>query len=451
MKAPPKLKALVCVPTYDNEKTIGDVISALTTAGHTVLCVNDGSNDDTEARARAAGALIERHPRNRGKGEALKTGFRWARAHGYTHVLTIDGDGQHEPADAPALLSAAEAAPDALVLGVRPLEAIPPKNRFGNRVSNFWVNLAMRTRFSDTQCGLRVYPTSSLDEVAFRGHGYELETEALIRHVRNGRTIVPVPVRVYYPEERVSHFVPWRDATRIVFLVMRFLFLPRPLWAALLILAACAHERAAAPVLQPASTSADARTRALQQTALPFTAAQHLRYSDGKQRREADALFVVYPGRGYRLRVLGPMMVTAFDVSVRCGRYFLEARQERRGGPLSEADASTPFFPVRALEQALQPLGEGEWRGDIFVSKAGVVARLEAGREVFSELEVGGELRVRVLEDQRIDGVMMPKRLRVELSGGRVLDIDNTEMGLDAPREEEALGAVICNAPENKG
>jgi hypothetical protein len=433
------VKTLVCVPVYNNEKTIGGVVSSLVAAGHRVLVVNDGSTDGTEASARAAGGIIERHSVNRGKGEALKTAFRFARAQGFSHLLTIDGDGQHEPQDAPLLLAAAEKSPDAIVLGVRDLALLPPKNRFGNRFSNFWVNLAMGSRFSDTQCGMRVYP-ADLEEARYRGHGYEFETEALIRHARDKKPIVPVAVRVYYPEERVSHFKPWRDATRIVLLVMRFLFLPRPFWTLALLLAACASV-SSAPVSSAPTVS---KERALQQTTLAFSASQHLVYRDGKEKREADALFLSYPGAGFRLRVLGPMWVTIFDVSVRCGRYAVQMRDKTNGGELADADAQAPFFPVRALERALRPLRDGEWRGDTFVSNDGVRARLDGGREIFSEIDAGDSLHVTVLEETRVAGIVMPKRLHVELTGGRTLDIDNKDIGFDAPELEAALGGVKC-------
>src|SRR5439155_390962 len=132
------------------------------------------------------------------------------------------------------------------------------KNRFGNEVSNFWVNLAMgrfgERKLQDTQCGLRVYPMASVTSFPIlRSHGYALETEILIRQARANKPILAVPVKVYYPppEERVSHFKPSRDATRIVFLVMRFLFLPRWFWALLMLVASCAQPASRPMTLLP--------------------------------------------------------------------------------------------------------------------------------------------------------------------------------------------------------
>jgi glycosyltransferase involved in cell wall biosynthesis len=434
---------LICVPTYNNEKTIGAVVAALVKTRVPVLVVNDGSTDSTGTSALVAGATVETHSHNRGKGEALKTAFAYARKRGYTHVLTIDGDGQHEPADVPALLALAEKTPAAIILGVRQLALIPPKNRFGNRFSNVWVNWAMGKPQEDTQCGLRVYPADLLEAHRFRGSGYELETEAIIRHARANREIVPHPVHVYYPAERVTHFKPWRDATRIVLLVMRFLFLPRALWSlCLAALVACAT--VAAPKARQELSESDSRALALKQTTLPFTASQHIHFHGEKDSREADALFIVYPGRGYRLRVLGPLMVTLFDAIVRCGRYALIAGDKHHSGEILEADAAVPFFPVRALEHALQPLQNGEWRGNTFEGEGGVSAKLGPDRESFSDIDAGAGLGLKVLATTRVQDVVMPKKMKVSLSEGRWLEIENNDIGFDVPTEAEALSQVSC-------
>jgi glycosyltransferase involved in cell wall biosynthesis len=235
LRAVPALSAFrpcVGIPTYNNASTIADVVRRARAVCPDVLVINDGSTDGSGDRAATAGAWVETHPENRGKGEAIKTALRAAKDRGFSHLVTLDGDGQHHPEDMPALIDAAQATPDALIIGQRDQAAIPGRNRFGNAISNVWVNWAMGARLSDTQCGFRVYPTAIINHFRFRGRGYELETEVLIRQARARRPVVPIPVRVYYPpiDERVSHFRPRRDATKIVFLVMRFLFLPRRFW-----------------------------------------------------------------------------------------------------------------------------------------------------------------------------------------------------------------------------
>lgn len=400
-------KLIVCIPTYNNEKSIASVVKGVLAHVPEVMVVNDGSTDSTEERAREAGARIVRHEKNRGKGEALKTGLRAAAREGYTHVLTIDGDGQHEPKDIPSLIEASQKAPAAIVLGLRDLAKMPEKNRFGNRFSNFWVNLAMGSAFTDTQCGLRVYPAGIADAHRFRGAGYEFETEVLIRQARDELPIVGHPVEVYYPpaEERVSHFVPWRDARRIVLLVMRFLFLPRMLWA-LLLFASCA----------PAVSASNPTGRV--DTTRAFSAKQTLRFDDGKDKRTASGLFIVYPGSAYRLRVLGPMMVTAFDVSVRCGKFVLDARDKSAKGTLAEAKELVRFFPVAELFEATSP----------------------------AQKRTVGEMTVDVVEETVVDGVTMPKKLHVDIGHRVRLDIENEEISFDVPPENEAVGEIQCDS-----
>ncbi len=433
-------RLLVAIPTYNNARSIAQVVRDVLDHVPEVLVVNDGSTDGTEDAARAAGARIVRHDVNRGKGEALKTALRTALGEGFTHVLTIDGDGQHNAADIKNMIAAASAAPEAIILGTRDFSKMPEKNRFGNNFSNFWVNLAMGSRFTDTQCGLRVYPTRVIELYRFRGTGYEFETEVLIRHARAKRPISPVPVDVYYPppEERVSHFVPSRDATRIVFLVMRFLFLPRFLWA-LVLFAGCAPSvTASAPLV------VDRRAAALEASVQPFTAQQTILFEAGKDKRKADGLFIVYPGSAYKLRVLGPMMVTAFEVSVRCGKFMLDARDKSASGTLAEAGERVTFFPVAELFLALAPPSDGEWRGDEYVT-AKVRAHLHPTLPAFDWI-VAGDLTVQMQSFKAVGRWHMPQKLLVTVGTRAKLTIENDDMALDVPSESEALGDLPCGS-----
>ena len=446
------MKLLVAIPTYNNERSIAAVVRGVLAHAPEVLVVNDGSTDATETNAKGAGARIVRHDVNKGKGEALKTALKTAEAEGYTHVLTIDGDGQHEPNDIPVLVKAAAAAPDAIILGQRRYEKMPEKNRFGNAVSNFWVNLAMGTKFADTQCGLRVYPASVVSRHRFRGTGYEFETEVLIRHKRSKRPIVGADVDVYYPPpgERVSHFVPSRDATRIVFLVMRFLFLPRFLWA-LALFTACAPAVNRGDVLGldqhdviVVKPSAWQQQEALKAAARPFSAQQTIVFETGKDKRKASGLFIVYPGRGYRLRVLGPMGVTAFDVAVRCGKFKVDARDKSATGTLAEAREKVQFFPVAELLAALSLPENGAWDDNAYEG-GGVSASLHQSAPAFSAI-ASGELTVQVNAFDVVDGSYMPHELEVTIGTRAKLHILNDEIAFDAPPEAEALGEITCDS-----
>lgn len=233
-----ELRACILIPTFDNGATVGDVVRRAQGTGLPVLVIDDGSRDGTrEVLAAIQGLVVERFPANRGKGAALRRGFELAAASGFTHAITLDSDGQHFPEDVPALLTAARERPTALIVGARDLGAAGAGrgSRFGCRFSNFWVALETRTRLPDTQSGLRVYPLVAMNALALKSDGFDFEIEVLVKAAWTGTPLAAVPVRVLYPkaEERVSHFRPLRDFSRIAWLNTRFCFLllalPQPL------------------------------------------------------------------------------------------------------------------------------------------------------------------------------------------------------------------------------
>jgi glycosyltransferase involved in cell wall biosynthesis len=229
------MRACAVIPAYDAERDLGDVVReaiALWPIHRAVIVVDDGSRDGTSELARSAGAIVLRHPGNRGKGAALRTGMEHALRSGFDVAVTIDADGQHPPSEALRLL-AAEPDPDALVLGVRDLDAAgaPRANQMSNRISNFFLSLFARRRFADTQCGLRRYPLRRTLELGVRDEGYAFEAEVILRAVAGGVRIAEVPVRVIYPPEnqRLTHFHSVRDPARIVLRVVKTLALTRGL------------------------------------------------------------------------------------------------------------------------------------------------------------------------------------------------------------------------------
>ena len=166
-----QVKLCIAIPVFDNAKTVADVVTRARRECESVLVVDDGSRDGSGERAAEAGAVVLRHDLNLGKGEALKTAFAWAREQGFTHVASLDADGQHFPEDFPALSAAAEKDPRALVLGARSFADIPGANRFGNRFSNRWVNWAAGLQLADTQCGFRIYPADTCERFILRHRG----------------------------------------------------------------------------------------------------------------------------------------------------------------------------------------------------------------------------------------------------------------------------------------
>ena len=203
------------IPSYNNGGTVVEVVRGVLRQGLPVVVVDDGSTDGTADALKDLPVHVLRHTRNRGKGRALKTGLEEARRQGYRFALTLDADGQHDPGDIPALVAAA--GERTLVIGSRNLtaEGMPSGNTFANRFSNFWFTVQTGRKLPDTQTGFRVYPLKDLPSLKLLTARYEAELTLLVFSAWKGLKLVPVPVRVYYPEDRVSHFRPFADFFRI--------------------------------------------------------------------------------------------------------------------------------------------------------------------------------------------------------------------------------------------
>jgi len=215
-----RLNCVVVVPTYNNGGTIARVLTDVLNYCDKVLVVNDGSTDDTAwILASFPNIRVVAYEKNRGKGYALKLALRTARASGYDYAITIDADGQHFADDIPAFVARIEEVPDALLIGARNLTAdnMPSKNTFANKFSNFWYKVETGRTLADTQSGFRLYPLRRLEKMRFLSGRYEFEVEVIVRAAWRGVPVGNIPVKVYYPPagERVSHFRPLKDFTRI--------------------------------------------------------------------------------------------------------------------------------------------------------------------------------------------------------------------------------------------
>lgn len=209
------------IPTYNNAGTIVDVVRRTHDQLDDIIVVDDGCTDDTLARLQTLDfpVTVVSYPRNKGKGGALAAGFRKAIEMGFDYALTLDADGQHYPEDIPLLLRALDIHPGALIVGSRQFtdENMPGKNKFANRFSNFWFRLQTTINLPDTQTGMRIYPLHKLYGLNILTSRYEAELELLVFAAWHNVQLIPVPIRVYYPpkEQRVSHFRPAYDFTRI--------------------------------------------------------------------------------------------------------------------------------------------------------------------------------------------------------------------------------------------
>lgn len=213
------LQTIVIVPTYNNERTLKRVLDGVLEYTDSVLVVNDGSTDSTSGILENYPQIIQIHlPENKGKGNALAIGFKVAKEKGFKNAITIDSDGQHYPDDIPNFIGAlkSESAP-VLLIGNRNMnqDGIPKKSSFGNRFSNFWFWFETGIKLEDTQSGYRLYPLDYLPE-KFYTKKFEFEIEVIVRTAWKGVKVKNIPVKVLYDmDERVSHFRPFRDFTRI--------------------------------------------------------------------------------------------------------------------------------------------------------------------------------------------------------------------------------------------
>lgn len=314
---------IVVVPCYQGAATVGAVVRGARAAGLEVVVVDDGSTDDSGQVAEAAGATVLRHPGNRGKGAALASGFAWAARAGVDAVLTMDADGQHDPAEIPALRAAHAASPTALVIGVRSFapEDMPTRSRIGNRISTWWISRFAGQNYRDTQSGYRVYPRSLFD-VPLRSTKFDTEAELLLRAAKMKLPLVEVPIRTIYGPDRVTHFHGFRDTMRVIKLVFF-----SPLWslvlaATLATLAGCATSAHAPGAVKPVHGSAPVmpvtqswRTmRAEHQVRIEVKTASG---PDAKtETKTIRGLLAVQRPDRFRLRALGPAGITLFDVIV---------------------------------------------------------------------------------------------------------------------------------------
>lgn len=208
----------VIVPTYNNQKTLKKVLDSILDFTTNIIIVNDGSTDSTSEILKSYSQVTQiHHPKNLGKGRALRNGFRKALELGFEYAITIDSDGQHFAADIPVFLKAIQDEPNALLIGSRNMtqENVPKKSSFGNKFSNFWFKFETGIKLDDTQSGFRLYPLRLLPKRFFTNK-FEFEIEVIVRAAWKGIVVKNIPIQVLYdPAERVSHFRPFQDFTRI--------------------------------------------------------------------------------------------------------------------------------------------------------------------------------------------------------------------------------------------
>jgi hypothetical protein len=385
---------IVVVPCYEGAATVGDVVRGARAQGLPVVVVDDGSSDDSARVAEAAGATVLRHPANRGKGAALASGFAWARQHGQDAVLSMDADGQHDPAEIPSLVAAHRSDPEALVIGVRSFapEDMPRRSRVGNRISTWWISRFAGQQYRDTQSGFRIYPRALFD-VPLRSTRFDTETELLLRAANKKLPLVEVPIRTIYGPNRVTHFHGFRDTLRVIKLVFF-----SPLWLPLLLLMAlatgCAHSGVAGKGL--GRLAADPTWKTLRSE-------QKVTIEVGGKSRSVRALLAVQRPDRVRLVALGPAGVTLFDLYVVGGeRHVVRAIRDPNDPTMSKIMEAMVGDLQAAYDLEPRPAARVVKReGDVAtVEQPGVKVRETAARIDIDNANLGYQVRVDVLGNE---------------------------------------------------
>jgi glycosyltransferase involved in cell wall biosynthesis len=228
------MRTCIVIPYHNHPGAIGAVVAALKPLGLPCRIVDDGSGQSShEAVARIAGregwVTLQRLEVNQGKGGAVMAGCDAALAQGFTHVLQIDADGQHDAAEVPRLLALSRGNPAAVITGQAVYdESVPRARLYGRYLTHFWVWInTLSFGIRDSMCGLRVYPlapTCAIWRRARVGRRMDFDVEILVRLSWRGVQIVNVPTRVTYPADGVSHFKVFRDNALISAMHTRMFF-----------------------------------------------------------------------------------------------------------------------------------------------------------------------------------------------------------------------------------
>ncbi|MCD0464318.1 DUF2062 domain-containing protein [Flavobacterium sp. ENC] len=208
----------VIVPTYNNHKTLKKVLDSILDFTPNVIVVNDGSTDETSEILKQYSQFTQiHHAKNSGKGMALRNGFKKAIQMNFEYAITIDSDGQHFASDIPNFITEIQNQPHSLLIGSRNMtqENVPKKSSFGNKFSNFWFWFETGIKLEDTQSGFRLYPLQLIPKKYYTNK-FEFEIEVIVRSAWKGIVVKNIPIQILYdPAERVSHFRPFKDFTRI--------------------------------------------------------------------------------------------------------------------------------------------------------------------------------------------------------------------------------------------
>ncbi len=216
------MKACVVIPTYNESRTIANLVRQLKKQDLDILIIDDGSSDNTAGIARETGAIVLRNTKNEGKGISLVRGFNYVLAHNFDAVITMDGDGQHSPGDIPYFMRLAEYSDSKVFIGNRMsrVRNMPALRFLTNKFMSWLISGMIKQRIPDTQCGFRLIKKEVLERIALKAAKFEIESELLIKAARLGFKIESLPINTIYTGEK-SRINPFSDTLRFVRFIIK--------------------------------------------------------------------------------------------------------------------------------------------------------------------------------------------------------------------------------------
>ena len=216
------LKVALLIPVYNADKTIGQLIQSINYSRKDIIIVDDGSTDSTFKVVKDTGVVVLRHTSNLGKGQAHRTGFKYAVEQGYDYVITLDGDGQHLPQELHRFFDKIEKTRKDIIIGerYRSLSNMPFLRYGTNLITSFVVSFLSHKRIKDAQSGYRAISAKVMKGVPLTTSHFDTESEILIRAARLGYSIGAVPISTIYLSHE-SKIRPSIDTLRFIKLALK--------------------------------------------------------------------------------------------------------------------------------------------------------------------------------------------------------------------------------------
>ena len=221
------------IPAYNEQGSIGDIVSKAKEQVDEVIVIDDGSTDETSSLAKLAGAIVIKHKKNMGYGAALQSCFKQARKYDANVMVVLDSDGQHDPSEIPLLLQRIKALNADVVIGSRFLNGtngIPIYRKFGIKVLNSVTNAVSGLEISDTQSGYRAYSKNAINKISIDSAGMSAGSEILIQAKRNDLKIEEVSINCKYDVDNASTHNPVKHGLSVLMGIARTVIVDRPLF-----------------------------------------------------------------------------------------------------------------------------------------------------------------------------------------------------------------------------